>query len=264
MITGLVLIITGLLVGLMSSFFGLGGGVLIVPSLTSLFPTMEARGIIGVSLGVISLNSILNIFIYKKIKLIPEKLEIVSIFLGCLFGALIGGQLLSIFDQKTIKLIFAVSLILAILKNIVSTNNAGYSQDEYSKVLLFFIAFGGSILSAVSGLGGGIIFVPLFINILKIPTRKIPSYSNIAMFFACTIGFIPHLLVDKTQGPISETIGFGQFGRIDFFAVLIIFIGTSLSSRFGARINMTIKASNKVIVLNTVLVILAIKMIIEI
>ena len=63
------LIITGMFVGLMSSFFGVGGGSLMMPILFMLYPDIPAQAIIPSSLGVIFLNSLINnyhFFVFKS------------------------------------------------------------------------------------------------------------------------------------------------------------------------------------------------------
>ena len=50
----------GLAVGVISALFGVGGGVIAVPALVLLYPEVPQTSIIGVSLGMIFFNSLIN------------------------------------------------------------------------------------------------------------------------------------------------------------------------------------------------------------
>ena len=57
-----ILLLAGVAVGVISAFFGVGGGVLIMPVLYSEFSFLPAQVAIASSLGLICLNSATNVF----------------------------------------------------------------------------------------------------------------------------------------------------------------------------------------------------------
>ena len=104
-------IVSGLLVGIMTGFFGVGGGFLIVPALV-LVLGLRMREAIGTSLVVIAINSASGLLAhlrYGGLDLLTSGLFVAGGALGALAGALVSGRL----DERRLQRSFAV-LVAAI------------------------------------------------------------------------------------------------------------------------------------------------------
>ena len=104
----IVLILLSLAVGFISSFFGVGGGVLMVPGLYMIFPELPHQTIISTSIGVIFFNGVLNSFNFYKKGKIPNIKMVSYLSLGMVLGGQLGSRLTYLFDQHTTKKLLAV------------------------------------------------------------------------------------------------------------------------------------------------------------
>ena len=64
-----ILIFCGMLTNLMSAIFGIGGGVLMVPILYTLFPDFPLQMVAATSLTIVIGSSLINLFYFYKQKI---------------------------------------------------------------------------------------------------------------------------------------------------------------------------------------------------
>ena len=111
----LILILIGIAAGMLSGLVGIGGGIIIVPSLV-FFLGFSQKLAQGTSLGILLLPvGILAVMqFYKAGYIHMNTVWIVS--LGFLAGSYFGSRIALSLPQDTVKKIFAVFLILIALK----------------------------------------------------------------------------------------------------------------------------------------------------
>ncbi len=105
----LLFIFLGIIVGILASFSGLGGGFLMVPLL--LFLGYEAQKAVGTSFMAIVIISLSAVFAHSKLQNVDYKLGIL-LGIGGIIGAQIGARLLEHVPTPIFKKIFAAILIL--------------------------------------------------------------------------------------------------------------------------------------------------------
>lgn len=244
------LVITGLAVGLLSSFFGVGGGIVTVPMLYTVFPNIPPQTVIGCSLGIICLNSIINtrnfILVGKK----PDTKTSLIMGVFMIFGVVIGGKLTMTLEPKMIKQIFAFFLVAVAFKSlfakIKSSNQLNWKPSHTFSFIIktALLCLVGGVISGLTGLGGGAILVPLFMTVLHIPSRFIPAYSNVAMGLGTFAGTITYM-VAKPDINIFENTLFSSFqvGYVNFGIIFLVFIGSFFTSKLG--VGLTDKISPK-------------------
>ena len=107
----LLYLVLGLAAGLLSGLFGIGGGIIIVPSLL-LFAKMQPATATGTSLGALLLPvGALGAWQYYQnghVDVVAGLLIALGIFVGAYFGARVGLSL----DPTTTRRTFAVFLVL--------------------------------------------------------------------------------------------------------------------------------------------------------
>jgi len=111
----IVLLLIGLAAGILGGLVGIGGGIIIVPSLIYFlgFTQKEAQ---GTSLGILLLPiGILGVLQFYKAGYIDMR-TVWLVSFGFLVGSYFGSKIALSFSQNTVKKIFAVLMILIALK----------------------------------------------------------------------------------------------------------------------------------------------------
>lgn len=253
------LIITGMFVGLISSFFGVGGGSIMVPILFMLFPGIPAQAIIPSSLGVIMLNSLINNYHFYREGLSPKKKTVITLAVTTSIGALIGASLLHSVDSQTIKKLFGIMVTLIAFKVLFGKDKNSQNESvEINQIKMGITGFIGAFISSISGLGGGIVFVPMLLSFIRLPVILISPYSNVAMSFATLVGLIPNFFYPlklTTQSSFSS----GFVGHVNLLFILVLFSGALVSSKLGAKLNGKVDFKVKKYLLTALLLIFALK-----
>ena len=236
----LALFLLGLVVGPISSFFGVGGGFVVVPALYWSYPDIAPQVVISTSFGVIFLNCLVNIRNFLRISLRPRWSISLSATVVMATGALLGNALSFHFSVYALKFFLACMLVFSAGM----TFFAKTSVEEAPVITLrkrllipaFIFIFFAGILAGITGLGGGIIVLPVFYHLLKIPFRKLSLYTNITMVGTCFVGTVNYILVGLDaplvpwNNPILDEFQWGYFNGA---LALCIFMGSFISSPFG-------------------------------
>lgn len=102
---------TGLLAGVLSGMFGIGGGLIIVPALV-FFGRMTQRSAVGTSLGALLLPvGALGVYAYWRAGEVNVKAA-AWIALGMFLGAYGGAAFAQFVNESALKRAFAVLLVL--------------------------------------------------------------------------------------------------------------------------------------------------------
>lgn len=178
---------------MLSGTIGIGGGLIFVP----IFDHIAGHlGITGAELVKFTLaNSFFCIFIsgiitsYRQIKndnFFGREIlftAIPALITASLLSYLITSQ--SWYSEQAFKLLFIGLLFYTVVKTFISNKNASEKSEEHSVIKFVFIGSLTGLASGLSGLGGGVIMIPLFRNLLYMDMKKASSVS---------IGVIPVLL----------------------------------------------------------------------
>ncbi len=159
--------ILGCGVGFLAGLLGIGGGLVIVPILSSIllhFEILPAEqvviGAIATSLASILFTSTSSAIAHHKNGNVPWDLA-PWVMTGVALGALISGFIAALLPESVVRLVFAVSVVLIAIKMFFSKNTSTNERDIPNKgVLTIFTTLTGG-LSAMIGIGGGALLVPL-------------------------------------------------------------------------------------------------------
>ncbi|MBM6981323.1 MAG: sulfite exporter TauE/SafE family protein [Bifidobacterium thermophilum] len=154
-----VLAMVGVLSGLMSGLFGIGGGTIIVPALVWLGLTQ--RHAVATSLAAIIPTAIAGVISYAQSGHVDW---IAALLLACgtIVGAQLGSWLLSRLPEMVLRWAFAVFLVFVIVSQIVGTpsRDGTIHMTFLTGVLLVLLGVFVGTLSGLLGIGGGAIVVP--------------------------------------------------------------------------------------------------------
>lgn len=228
--------LSGVLVGLLAGLLGIGGGIIVIPLLLTLFSIqgfpqeISMHMAIGTSLAIVLLTSIFSVFAhYRKgviwIELFKQFFPGAAV--GSIFGIIISYHLKSIILQK----IFAIFLILVAVYLLVQLNFKAKEQLPRKKVL-FSISTLFGILSGMLGVGGGIFMVPYF-NWCGVPFRNAVATSAACLLPIAFVGTLGYILIGKQLEFYSESL-------IYWPAFLTMGVGSILMVPMGVRFAHTI------------------------
>jgi uncharacterized protein len=233
----LLMIAGGMTAGVFGSLLGLGGGVLIVPLLTLVFG-LDLREAVGVSLVSVIMTSSVAAGVYLERHVADLRLGM-RLELFTAIGALIGGSIAFLIDERLLALLFAGLLLYVAVSMLRSrsggedeTPEPGPGETRTYEVRNFPLgvvgATGAGVLSAMLGVGGGIVKVPLMHLGMGVPLRVSTATSNLMVGItaaASTVIYVIHGQVDPyVAGPTA--IG--------------VFLGASIGSRVAHRIDLRV------------------------
>lgn len=258
------LLICGLATGILSSFFGVGGGIIMVPVMYFLFPEYPATLVIGTSLSVICINGLLNTYLYYKKKTPIKKQLLYYLAPGMVGGAYIGSLAAKNLDLATIKIFLATILMVVGIRIFLRARKSNSevkevtvdSIPEISPIKLSAIGTLGGTVSGATGLGGGAILTPILIEVVKVPIKFIPAHNNIVKVCAAVVGIIQALRYETpTNLPYAEYC----FGHVNLMIVGIIFIGSNVGIGLGIHLMQKVKQRTAEILFSILLILVSSK-----
>jgi uncharacterized membrane protein YfcA len=202
------------MIGALSGFFGIGGGMILVPILLVL--GFETKVAIGISIMQMVFSSIYGSYLnYKKGSLIVG--EGIFVGLGGFLGGYIGGYVTHVISDKILESLFVGLLLFALFRLFFSPH---YEEEDETKQLhkglLFGIGLVIGIFSITLGVGGSIMLTPILVGLLHYPIKKAVSAGLFFVAFSSVAGMISRL----------------SSGTIDFHNGLIV-AGASLIGVIG-------------------------------
>ncbi|MDA3904475.1 MAG: sulfite exporter TauE/SafE family protein [Bacteroidales bacterium] len=239
------LIFLGIVGGLIAGMLGLGGGIfyiLIFPYLIEArgFPSeLTAQFAIANSLFGIMVASGMSLISYKRKGKFPIK-EILTVGIASAIIAYFSLNfiVLQVWFSKIIFNIFIIILMIYILLKMYLELNL--EKKENGKITVAQgIASGGiaGFVSALSGLGGGIIIIPLLTFRFKISLVKAKTISLAMIFISSLTMTINNLIVQPYQTIESvKTIGY-----IIPSCIIPITIGVLIGSPLGVKWSTSLK-----------------------
>ena len=234
---------TGFLVGIVSTYFGIGGGVIIVPALYTIFPSLAPETVISTSLAVITLNNLINMYAYYKKGLFAHYKLIIPLTLVMLIGVFLGIKITFLLPATDLKRLFSLVLVISALFTYFRSapksdrtyhiNDISYKQWILA-VVCFFIA---GIISTTTGIGGGVLVIPIFIHLLRLPYKLIPVNTNFVVLIGVLVGVFLYLFNGKTYPPTEFGFQVLQLGPINLNLVLLISFFAFFTSYLGIRLS---------------------------
>ncbi|BDR28884.1 sulfite exporter TauE/SafE family protein [Helicobacter suis] len=203
----LVLCVVGVLTGITAGFFGIGGGEVVVPA--AIFAGFSYNHAVGISLAQMLCSSLVGSVInYKKGLLNLQE----GIFAACggLIGAILGGFLLKVIDDRILMGVFVVVVCYTFIEYAFGRKERHYQNAHFymhakkaplkipiihwhlSKTHAILVLAGliTGIFSIPLGMGGGILMVPFLGYFLKYDTQKIVPLGLFFVIFSSLSGVI--------------------------------------------------------------------------
>ena len=228
------LVLIGVVAGLASGLFGVGGGVLIVPALVwfTVFDQRLAHGTSLTAILPIALSGTIGYATAGEVAWRPA----VPIALGAILGALIGSQLLAKLPLSALRIGFAL-VLLASAARMVITVPEGTAPDAMALTDAFgYVALGliSGVLAGVMGVGGGIIMVPILLLMAGFPL-VLAKGTSLAVIIPTSI---VATLRNRQMGTTAVSTGL----VVGVTGVLTAFVGSQLALVLATRLAATLFA----------------------
>ena len=244
----LLMIAGGMAAGVFGSLLGLGGGVLIVPLLTLVFG-LDLREAVGVSLVSVIMTSSVAAGVYLERHVADLRLGM-RLELFTAIGALIGGSVAFLIEERVLALLFAMLLLYVALSMLRSraadtkeraeattdgssdpepaTAAGGPTYEVRNMPLGVAGATGAGVLSALLGVGGGIVKVPLMHLGMGVPLRVSTATSNLMVGITAAASAVIYVIHGEVDPFVAGPTAIG------------VFLGASIGSRVAHRIDLRV------------------------
>lgn len=253
MVVGLLMLAGGAAAGAFGSLLGLGGGILIVPLLTLGFG-LPLREAVGVSLVCVIMTSSAAAGVYLERHVANLRLGM-TLELFTAIGALVGGSIAFLLDERVLGVMFAALLVYVAASMLRAGRTEGVSDTPRAADLQepgpdgpasrrdeLLAGLGGpdyevrnlgrgvvgsagaGVASALMGVGGGIVKVPLMHLAMGVPLRVATATSNLMIGITAAASAVIYLIHGEIDPYIAGPTAIG------------VFVGASAGSRVAHRI----------------------------
>lgn len=185
------LAIFGVITGFISGFFGVGGGMILVPLLLiSGFVMKEA---IAISVMQMVFSSIYGSFLNaKKAKEVLKDGTIIGI--GGFIGGLQSGFIVSNVSNEFLQYLFIIILVFSIVRIFYSPASQEAKPKSQNRFILLIIGFFIGIVAMSIGVGGSILLTPILVGFLKYDLKMATALGLFFVIFSSIAGFISQSL----------------------------------------------------------------------
>lgn len=267
----------GGLVGFLSGLFGVGGGFLMTPLLIMIGipPTVAAAsdsnqivaasasgtvaharaGSVDFKMGTLLLvggvlGGSIGVFLIKLLRAAGEADVFITltyvVMLGVIGTYMFFDSLSGLRREAGRKHVSEQPSIYARIVNALPGSVEFHrSKVTLSPLLPLFLGFFVGILSAIMGVGGGFIMVPVMIYLLRMPMHVVVGTSLFQILFTC-------VNVTVLQATVNHTV--------DLILALILLIGSVVGAQFGARVSRHLKADQLKILMAMIVLAVMVKM----
>jgi len=181
------LLIFGALTGFVSGYFGVGGGMVLVPML--LYYGFDMKQAVAISIMQMVFSSIFGSFLNTK-KAVGVLKDGLILGIGGFIGGLQSGFIVSNVSTKSLEYLFLALVLLAIFRIFVSNVHQEQIQEEKSRLTLLLIGFIIGMLAMSIGIGGSIMLTPVLLGFMKYNLKTATSLSLFFVMFSSIAGFI--------------------------------------------------------------------------
>jgi len=231
----LVLIAVGVVGGLLSGLFAIGGGIVMVPLLTT-FAKLDQRVAAATSLAAIVPTSIVGSITY----FVAGEVDLVAaafVSAGAVVGAVLGSALSRRISLTWLRWMFIVFVLAIAVRLFFISPERGDPIELSPLVAVEFVILGLviGVLSALFGIGGGIIAVPAFIGVFAISDLVAKGTSLAVMIPTSIVGTVTNWRADTVDVKSGLVLGVAATLAAIPGAALALTLAPRLSSvLFGA------------------------------
>jgi uncharacterized protein len=270
----------GLVVGLLSGLFGVGGGFLMTPLLIMFgIPSTVAA---ATDSNQIVAASVSGTYAHWRVGNVDFKMGL-YLLVGGFIGGLFGVELIKVLRAMgdagfVIKITYVLMLgsvgtymFIESIQSMKKKKTEEVKEEKDSKVARFLgslplqtrfeksgvthsvlvpVVLGGfvGVLAAIMGVGGGFLMVPVMFYILKMPMHVIVGTSLFQILFTC-------IEVTFLQSYTNHTV--------DFILAVLLLVGSTVGAQIGAIFGRKMKGDQLKIILAAIVLVVTVKIVFD-
>ena len=264
----LILLLIGAIVGYYSGLIGTGGNIILIPVFDILFhylkipETEVVKFIIAHSFFITAFTGLSVSYKQFKAKNLHVK-EVLFISIAGMITAFFMTEFIkngNWYHKSDFDLVFfTLLLILAIRMLFFKQPPPPINENHLNKPYFPIIGIVAGLISSLSGLGGGIIVIPILTDILKTPLKKASSISiGVVAMLALPIS-ASYLSIDARSA--MQHVLPAQLVYISMFIAAPVLIGVFSTTGWGVRTAQKTDPNKLRLILGIVVIILCAKMV---
>ncbi len=210
----------GLIAGVFAGFFGVGGGIIIVPLLILVVQADQRQASVTSLVAIIPTSLVAaSSFLFSGSVPWDQTAFGLIIAIGSTITAPLGAWALRRWNTVTVRWIFITILLIAAIQVLYQLPDRNSHLEWSTATVLVLIASGAAMgfVAGLLGVGGGLLIVPLLVIGFGVSDLTAKALSLIAMFPAA----------------ISGTIGSARAGVVNWKAGISLGIPMAVASTLG-------------------------------
>jgi len=229
-------------IGFLAGLFGVGGGILIVPVLifsydhADISPAILTHIAIGTSLFVVIFASITSAYQHRK----QGNIDWRSVFVIGFSSALIAfatTRLAAALSGKNLQMAFAIIVMAAAIRMLTEGVSQAQKKLELSSRPstrgLIGVGLTTGIVSALTGIGGGVFSIPMMYYFLKMPIKLAIGTSSATVVITALFSVAGYIVNGIGRPGLPEW----SLGFVDLQRGVALAIGSLLLARAGAYVS---------------------------
>ncbi|WP_035482650.1 sulfite exporter TauE/SafE family protein [Gallaecimonas xiamenensis] len=232
-----VCLVLGALAGVLSGLLGIGGGLIIVPTLAWLLPQMGIEHqlvmpmALATSLATICVTGTSSVMAHQRRSSVPWQ-QARWLVMGMIIGGLLGAQVASLMSGLWLKRFFAVFLFFSAWRMLMRKAQPLPSEQlRLSNPALGGINVGVGVISSMLGIGGGTLLVPLLTFAGMALTQAVAAAATCTLAVAVA-GSLSYAINGLQQTGLPD----GSFGYLYLPALLALLPGAFFMAPLGVRL----------------------------
>jgi uncharacterized membrane protein YfcA len=235
----LLLMAAGASAGFLGGLLGIGGGLLVVAALSLVLPGVgfSSSEVMHVSIAtsmatiVLTMASSSLAHLRRSAVLWPSWLRLAP---GMVLGGVLGARIAESLPEETLRVIVAAFCGFMAWRMAFGKKKARTTTDESAPRSLWLVPAGGGIgvLSAVVGIGGGSMTVPLLVGLGVKPVKAVGTSSLCGVTIAVVTTLSYMFATHAPHVPLPE----GTVGDVYLPAAVAVALASTACAPLGARL----------------------------
>ena len=200
-------IVIGMMAGLISGSFGVGGGIIIVPGLVVFlqFTQRLSHGTSLLAIVPIAAAALVGFIFHDSIDVVYG----LFLGLGSIFGALLGTKLLGSISNIWLARIFSAALFVAAARLFIEipVESQELSLSPVTAMVLVVIGVFIGVMAGLLGIGGGLVLIPILMIFFGTAAPVAKGTSLLVTLIAGTTGTWRNYRNANIDIPVALKIG---------------------------------------------------------